>query len=154
MIESIRTKALWAVIVLALLVIPLAVLVARGGGCWRYLRPPRAARHLRLLQPRHSILRNYPLAGLAVPARGHGSGAAPVPRRERHRRPPVRPRHPLAHLRARQGRPRQEAVRHRADVYEAGYTWMDHSIAPRPMVADPEDDLRVTVGGPQCTQPY
>ena len=31
---------------------------------------------------------------------------------------------------------------------------MSHSISPRPMVADPEQDLRVTVGGEQCTQPY
>ena len=40
------------------------------------------------------------------------------------------------------------------DVYDAGYSWMNHSIAPRPMVADPEQDLRVTIGGEQCTQPY
>ena len=40
------------------------------------------------------------------------------------------------------------------DVYDAGYSWMNHSIAPRPMAADPEQDLRVTVGGEQCTQPY
>ena len=50
MIERIRTKALWAVIVLALLVIPLAVLVSP----WWWLagdplRPARAAGHLRLL---------------------------------------------------------------------------------------------------------
>ena len=40
------------------------------------------------------------------------------------------------------------------DVYDAGYSWLNHSIAPRPMVADPENDLRVTIGGEQCTQPY
>ena len=40
------------------------------------------------------------------------------------------------------------------DVYDAGYSWMNHSIAPRPMVADPENDLRVTIGGEQCSQPY
>ena len=40
------------------------------------------------------------------------------------------------------------------DVYDAGYTWLNHSIAPRPMAADPENDLRVTIGGEQCTQPY
>ena len=39
-------------------------------------------------------------------------------------------------------------------MYENGYTWMAHSIAPRPMAADPVADLRVTVGGAQCTQPY
>ena len=40
------------------------------------------------------------------------------------------------------------------NVYDAGYSWMNHSISPRPMVADPEQDLRVTIGGEQCTQPY
>ena len=33
------------------------------------------------------------------------------------------------------------------DVYDAGYSWLNHSIAPRPMVADPEADLRVIIGG-------
>ncbi len=37
------------------------------------------------------------------------------------------------------------------DVYEVGYEWMNHSICPRPKVADLP---RVTIGGPQCTQPY
>ena len=50
MIERIRTKALWAVIVLALLVVPLAVagqpLVVAAGDP---LRAARAAGHLRLL---------------------------------------------------------------------------------------------------------
>jgi glutamate synthase domain-containing protein 2 len=31
---------------------------------------------------------------------------------------------------------------------------MNHSISPRPMVADPEQDLRVLIGGEQCSQPY
>ena len=36
------------------------------------------------------------------------------------------------------------------DVYDAGYSWLNHSIAPRPMVADPEagpagDDRRPAV---------
>ena len=26
------------------------------------------------------------------------------------------------------------------DVYEAGYSWLNHSISPRPMVADPENE--------------
>ncbi len=40
------------------------------------------------------------------------------------------------------------------DVYADGYTFMMHSVAPHPMPADPVEHLRVTVGGPQCTQPY
>jgi glutamate synthase domain-containing protein 2 len=37
------------------------------------------------------------------------------------------------------------------DVYAQGYEWMRHSIAPKTVAAEP---FRVTVGGPDCTQPY
>lgn len=37
------------------------------------------------------------------------------------------------------------------DVYEVGYEWVNHSM--HPLHLQPED-LRVTVGGPDCTQPY
>ena len=40
-----------------------------------------------------------------------------------------------------------------ADVYRAGYEWMNHSLYPidhKEMVASP----RVTVGGPDCKKPY
>jgi glutamate synthase domain-containing protein 2 len=37
------------------------------------------------------------------------------------------------------------------DVYEVGYEWLDHSLVP----TNPSgDDLRVTVGGPDCKKPY
>jgi glutamate synthase domain-containing protein 2 len=37
------------------------------------------------------------------------------------------------------------------DVYAAGYEWINHSLAP----VHPDTSLqRVTVGGPDCTQPY
>ncbi len=37
------------------------------------------------------------------------------------------------------------------NVYAEGYEWMNHSIAPHPL-GDP--DFRITVGGPDCLQPY
>jgi glutamate synthase domain-containing protein 2 len=37
------------------------------------------------------------------------------------------------------------------DVYREGYEWMHHSVAPK-AVAD--GDFRITIGGPDCTQPY
>ena len=64
MIERIRTKALWAVIVLALLVIPLAVLVSPWWWLLEILFVPLVLLGIYdYFQPRHSILRNYPLAG-------------------------------------------------------------------------------------------
>jgi len=37
------------------------------------------------------------------------------------------------------------------DVYEVGYEWFNHSINSLHLH---QGDLRVTVGGPECTQPY
>ena len=37
------------------------------------------------------------------------------------------------------------------DVYGVGYEWMAHSIAPTPVS---DDHFRITIGGPECTQPY
>ncbi|MFK8114472.1 MAG: FMN-binding glutamate synthase family protein [Rubripirellula sp.] len=37
------------------------------------------------------------------------------------------------------------------DVYKTGYEWINHSMAP---VVNEPDDMRVMVGGPDCTQPY
>ena len=39
------------------------------------------------------------------------------------------------------------------DVNESGYEWMNHSIAAKDM-KDLDNDLRIDVGGPQCTQKY
>lgn len=39
------------------------------------------------------------------------------------------------------------------DVYQTGYEWLNHSIAPIPM-NNVNHDPRVTVGGPECKHPY
>lgn len=39
------------------------------------------------------------------------------------------------------------------DIYAEGYEWIDHSIYAKDH-HDLEEDPRVLVGGPQCTQPY
>ena len=38
------------------------------------------------------------------------------------------------------------------DVYQSGFEFISHSMRPAPL-SDP-NQFRVTVGGPQCTQPY
>ena len=64
MIERIRTKALWAVIVLAVLVVPLALLVSPWWWLLEIVFVPLVLLGIYdYFQPRHSILRNYPLAG-------------------------------------------------------------------------------------------
>jgi glutamate synthase domain-containing protein 2 len=37
------------------------------------------------------------------------------------------------------------------DVYSGDFEWINHSLAPRPPASS---DFRVTIGGPQCRQPY
>jgi len=37
------------------------------------------------------------------------------------------------------------------NVYEDGYEWMHHSIAPKQVASEP---FRITVGGPDCSKPY
>ncbi len=37
------------------------------------------------------------------------------------------------------------------DVYSVGYEWVNHSLVPKHV--EPES-LRITIGGPDCTQPY
>lgn len=39
------------------------------------------------------------------------------------------------------------------NVYEPGYEWLNHSISPLPLEKGAHDP-RVTVGGPDCKQPY
>lgn len=39
------------------------------------------------------------------------------------------------------------------NVYEEGYEWLNHSITPLPLELG-DHDPRVTVGGPDCKQPY
>ncbi|WP_136809626.1 FMN-binding glutamate synthase family protein [Desulfosediminicola flagellatus] len=41
----------------------------------------------------------------------------------------------------------------KVDVYRTGYEWMDHSLAAIPE-EEMDADLRVVVGGPDCTKPY
>ncbi|MCH2170177.1 FMN-binding glutamate synthase family protein [Myxococcota bacterium] len=40
------------------------------------------------------------------------------------------------------------------DVYEDGYTFVSHSIRPKPAVEDAAKNLRVQIGGPECKKPY
>ena len=37
------------------------------------------------------------------------------------------------------------------DLYQVGYEWINHSIAPAPV---PDSDFRVIMGGAECKQPY
>ena len=156
MIHKIGRKAMWAMIVLALLVIPLAVLVSPWWWLLEILFLPLAVLGVwDFLQPRHSILRNYPIIGhLRFLLEDMGpelhqyivesnTSGAPFNRDTRS----------VIYERAKNVTDKKPfGTEH--DVYASGYTYLKHSIATKPMVKNPVQDLRITVGGPQCTQPY
>ncbi|MBS1837716.1 MAG: FMN-binding glutamate synthase family protein [Actinobacteria bacterium] len=108
-----------------------------------------------VMQRRHSILRNFPILGHSRYLL-EGIGA------ELHQylvesntdgRPFDRDTRSLIYERAKR-RPDVKAFGTELDVYELGYTWLAHSIAPRPVPEDPVGRLRIVVGGERCSQPY
>ena len=108
---------------------------------------------LDLLQPKHSIQRNYPVIGhvrwLAEMVRPElrqylfeaDEEAAPFSRSQRS----------LVYMRAK-GEAGERPFGTLLDVYRDGYEFIGHSTRPAP-VADPAT-FRIIIGGPQCEQPY
>ncbi len=104
------------------------------------------------LQRRHSVRRNFPLVGnfryLLEAIRPEinqyfvESNTDGVPFNRDHRS--------LVYQRSK-GQPDTLPFGTRLDVYEVGYEWLNHSLAP--VHADPAS-LRIDIGGPQCGQPY
>jgi glutamate synthase domain-containing protein 2 len=156
MIERIRTKVLWAVIVLAVLVVLLAVLFSPWWLLAEIVLVPLVLLGIYdYFQPKHSILRNYPLAGrMRFLLEGMGPELHQyLVENDTDGRPFDRDTRSVIYQRAKNVADKKPFGTER-NVYDAGYSWLNHSISPRPMVADPEADLRVIIGGPQCTQPY
>jgi glutamate synthase domain-containing protein 2 len=106
-------------------------------------------------QTRHSILRNFPILGhfrFLIEELGPELHQYLV-ESDTDGRPFDRDTRSLIYQRAK-GAADKKPFGTELDVYENGYTWLAHSITPRPVPDDPVASLRVTVGGPQCSQPY
>ncbi|MBI1417356.1 MAG: FMN-binding glutamate synthase family protein [Limimaricola sp.] len=105
-----------------------------------------------LVQPAHSILRNYPVIGHM---RFLFEGIRPEIRQyliesDNDEEPFSRDARSLVYQRAK-GVEDKRPFGTRLRVYESGYSWLTHSIKP---VHVDNTDFRVTIGGPDCTQPY
>ncbi|MFN8017156.1 MAG: FMN-binding glutamate synthase family protein [Acidimicrobiales bacterium] len=156
MVQKIGTKVLWLVAVLVVAVAVVAALVHPGWIVLEVLFVPLLLLGLwDYSQPKHSILRNYPIVG-------HFRFIIEDLGPELHQylvesntdgRPFDRDTRTLIYQRAK-GTPDKKPFGTELDVYAEGYTWLAHSITPRPMPEDPVAALRVRVGGPDCTQPY
>jgi glutamate synthase domain-containing protein 2 len=106
-----------------------------------------------LVQTRHTIQRNYPVIGhirwmvefIRPEIRQYliesDQEAAPFSRSQRS----------LVYQRAK-GDQDDHPFGTLLDVYAVGYEWIAHSTRPVP-ASDPES-FRITIGGPQCAQPY
>ncbi|MFG3280958.1 FMN-binding glutamate synthase family protein [Streptomyces sp. NPDC048111] len=105
-----------------------------------------------LVQRRHSVLRNYPVLGHA---RFLLEAIRPEMQqyfieRDYDGRPYDRDTRSTVYERAK-GTADQDPFGTELDVYEPGYEFFAHSVAPRPVA---KDAFRVSVGGPDCTRPY
>jgi len=137
----------------------LAVALNAAPGAWAWLLPGLmvagglSALGLRdLFHPTHAILRNYPII---AHLRFILEGIRPEMRQyffedEKHGTPFSRDKRAVVYQRAkRQLDKRPFGTQY--DVYASGFEWLHHSIAARPHATAP---FRVTIGGPDCTQPY
>nr|WP_052026123.1 FMN-binding glutamate synthase family protein [Oceaniovalibus guishaninsula] len=105
-----------------------------------------------LLQDRHSILRNYPVIGHF---RFMFETIRPEIRQyliesDQDEEPFSREARSIVYQRAKN----EESARPfgtKQNVYEGGYAWMTHSIAPTHL---DRHDFQVRIGGPDCRQPY
>jgi glutamate synthase domain-containing protein 2 len=103
-------------------------------------------------QTKHSILRNYPVLGHM---RFFFEGIRPEIRQyliesDQDEEPFSRDNRSLVYQRAK-GQEDARPFGTRQRVYDAGYSWITHSVQP---VHIKDFDFRVSIGGPQCTKPY
>ncbi|WP_102223134.1 FMN-binding glutamate synthase family protein [Acidimangrovimonas sediminis] len=105
-----------------------------------------------IMQSRHSILRNYPVLGHM---RFLFEGIRPEIRQyliesDVEEEPFSRDSRAIVYQRAK-GVEDKRPFGTRERVYEAGYTWLTHSVQPLHLA---NSDFRVTIGGPSCRVPY
>ncbi len=108
-----------------------------------------------VVQKRHSILRNYPILGhLRFMLEDAGpelhqylvesnTSGAPFARDQRS----------LIYERAKNVADKKPFGTE-LDVYAEGYSWIAHSLAPRPLAERPSETLRTRVGEGRCEKPY
>jgi len=105
-----------------------------------------------IVQTRHAVLRNYPLM---AHIRFILEEIRPEIRQyflesEKDGTPFSRDKRAIVYQRAKRALDKRPFGTQN-DVYASGFEWLDHSIAPKPVVKEP---FRVVIGGPDCKNPY
>ena len=156
MIQKIGRKTLWLMIVLALVVIPMALFLN-----WRWwvleiiFVPLVILGFYDITQRKHSITRNFPIIGhfrFIIEDMGPELHQYLV-ESDTDGRPFNRDTRSIIYERAKAVNDKKPFGTE-LNVYAEGYTFLKHSISTRPMMERASENMRVTVGGPQCTKPY
>jgi len=105
-----------------------------------------------LIQTRHAVLRNYPLT---AHIRFILEEIRPEIRQyflesEKDGTPFSRDKRAIVYQRAKQALDKRPFGTQN-DVYASGFEWLNHSVAPRPIVKEP---FRIVIGSPECGKPY
>src|SRR5580698_8043771 len=105
-----------------------------------------------IVQTRHAVLRNYPLM---AHIRFILEEIRPEIRQyflesEKDGTPFSRDKRAIVYQRAKRALDKRPFGTQN-DVYVSGFEWLDHSIAPKPVVKEP---FRILIGGPDCAKPY
>lgn len=149
---SIRRIFAYGVCALVLASIAAGVFYPRALWAWTILFPLVALGLWDFCQVKHTILRNFPVIGhvrfLFETIRPeiyqyfveNDTDGVPFGRDERS----------LVYQRAKDVRD-TIPFGTKENVYQTGYEWINHSMAP---VHNVPEDMRVTIGGPDCLQPY
>jgi glutamate synthase domain-containing protein 2 len=141
------------VALLALLSLALGIELAKGW-LWPlvFLLPLLAIGLWDLIQPSHSLMRNYPLL---AHFRWLFEELRPYLRQyivedDHSGKPYSHDERALVYARAK-GQEDRQPFGTELDAYSSAFEWMTHSIAPKPVVKEP---FRIKVGGPGCKKPY
>jgi len=105
-----------------------------------------------VFQKRHAVLRNYPLS---AHIRFILEEIRPEIRQyflesEKDGTPFSRDKRAIVYQRAKRALDKRPFGTQN-DVYASGFEWLDHSMAPRPVIKEP---FRIAIGGPDCEKPY
>lgn len=155
-LQKIGSMVIWGMIALVIAVAILALSVSPG---WWYLEillvPLALLATYDYTQTRHSVLRNYPIIGrMRFLIEGIGPELRQyVVESDTDGRPFNRDMRSIIYQRAK-GVNDKKPFGTELDVYNQEYAFLKHSIATKPVMEDPAQNMRITVGGPQCSKPY
>lgn len=150
--HKIRLVPLKAVVILCVLFLLLGIVSLHFLWPLMILLPLAALGMWDLQQRQHSLLRNYPIWGhfrYLIEAFGPAIRQYIV-EHNREGMPFNRDFRSLVYQRSKNIEAKKPFGTE-LDVYAPSYIWMSHSMVPTPVVTE---QPRVTIGGPQCNQPY